>query len=108
MLGTYIVDETANPVCDLDDPHELVARALRPTQVAMRNRTLSQRIARDVWAEDRWAGIGWWSYYRPQWQLHAYWRDALEVHEVAALGGHAAVTDAAYTLHKELSGDLGR
>jgi hypothetical protein len=38
-LGTYRLDETANPLLDLDDARALFDRALRPTHVVIRDRT---------------------------------------------------------------------
>lgn len=105
-LGTYLIDEEAYPVLDLDDAAALSKRRLRPTDVVIRNRPRTQDIARAAHGEAKWAGLSWWSMHRPQWTLFTYWGTAgLEVHEVEPLPGHAAAEDAARLLGKSLSPD---
>ena len=53
-------------VPDLDDPAELLARSLRPSQVATRNRAVTQRIALSIF-EDGAEGLGWWSTLEASW-----------------------------------------
>jgi len=102
----YEVDETRHPACDLDDPSELVLRALRPTQVVVRNRPFTQRVARSIFVEQRWRGIRWWSYHRPRWPLLAYWADVLALRRVEEIEGHPALADAARTLTKSCEREL--
>ena len=105
-LITYQLDEDAHPLLDLDDAKALADRNLRPTEVAIRNRPRTQQIARRIHAEERWAGISWWSTHRPQWRVHVLWTAELEVMRVEGLPGHPSVLDAARTLDKELDDDL--
>jgi RES domain len=75
----FLADDT--PLLDLDDPRNLLARGLRPTQVIERNRAATQNWALNVFNErnDRgsriWQGVRWWSYHRPQWRIIGYWGD---------------------------------
>ncbi len=101
VLGTYRFDVERNPLLDLDDASALVVRNLRPTDIVRRNRPRTQQIAADVYAEDRWAGISWWSFHRPQWTLVALWAaDNLADVQIDDLAGHPAIEDAAVTLAK--------
>ncbi len=98
-LGTYRFDETANPLLDLDDARVLADRGLRPTHVVIRDRPRTQKMAADIFAEQRWAGIQWWSCYRPQWTAVALWAAAnLTVASVEDIPGHPALAEAAATL----------
>ncbi len=104
-LGTYRLDETANPLLDLDDADELSRRHIRPTHVVIRNRPRTQQIAADIFNERRWAGIQWWSYQRPQWTVVALWATGtLTVASVDELRGHPALDDAARVLAKSRRG----
>jgi hypothetical protein len=38
-----------------------------------RDRRVTQSWALRVYDEDRWAGIRWWSYYRPEWGSYGIW-----------------------------------
>lgn len=76
-LGVYWLPDDL-PLLDFDDPTNLRARAIRPTQVVERNRPATQQRAKDVYDEyapsgRRWAGLRWWSYHRPEWQNLAVW-----------------------------------
>lgn len=103
-LGTYRFDETANPVLDLDDARALLDRHLRPTDVVVRNRPRTQAIAERIFNEGRWAGIGWWSYHRPQWALVALWSTVtLSLERTEDLGGHPALSEAAAALAKHVA-----
>lgn len=107
-MGVYGFDEESHPLLDLDDAPTLLERGLRPTDVVIRNRPRTQRIARLIHAEERWAGMSWWSMHRPQWTLHLIWApDALVVERVEPLVGHRAVVDASRLLVKQLESDLG-
>jgi hypothetical protein len=55
-------------VIDLDDPSTLIATNLRPSQVATRKRTVTQRQAADVYESHPEAiGIRWWSTLESSW-----------------------------------------
>jgi hypothetical protein len=106
-LAVYSVDEERFPLLDLDDAAALLHRALRPTDVVMRNRPRTQAIARQAHAEARWSGIGWWSMHRPQWALHCWWNLAgFELEAVEDLRGHPALRDAARTLAKPIDAQM--
>ena len=51
---------------DLDDPEQLVRRALRPSLVATRRRSDTQPIALSVFQEGA-SGLGWWSTLEAAW-----------------------------------------
>ena len=107
-LATYTIDEERHPLLDLDDARTMLDRGLRPTDVVIRDRPRTQRIAADVFAEGRWAGLSWWSLHRPQWTLFVIWEpEALagEI-EITALDRHPALLDAARLLGKEVAMDL--
>ena len=102
-LGTYRLDETTNPLLDLDDAKALLERHLRPTDVVVRNRPRTHGIAEKVFREGRWAGIRWWSYHRPQWALVALWSTVqITSDSVDDLEGHPALLDAGKTLAKHM------
>src|SRR5207247_1105317 len=61
-------------IVDLDDPSVLIARRLRPSQVATRRRAVTQPIARSVF-EDGADGLSWWS------TLAATWTNVTLFHE---------------------------
>lgn len=107
MLGVYSVDEEVHPLLDFDDPRTLLDRALRPTDIVIRNRPRTQRIARDAFAAHRWSGLSWWSMHRPQWTLKMMWCvDDLSLEEVQPLPGNPALLDAARLLAKNLDEDI--
>jgi hypothetical protein len=58
--------ELAGGLLDLDDPRELLARELRPSGVATRQRDLTQEIALSLFAEDV-DGFEWWSTIEGSW-----------------------------------------
>ena len=64
---------------DLDDPAELVARRIRPSQVATMRRTVTQAIAVSVF-RDGVVGMEWWS------TLDAEWTNVTLFHERALAG----------------------
>jgi len=102
-VATYeIPDDT--PILDLDDAQALVDRGLRPTQVVTRARAVTQPWAFRIFQEPvRWAGVRWWSYYRPEWPIVGLWRDeSLVVRKTEPLDiDHPAVDEAAKELAKE-------
>ena len=104
-LGTYHLDEETHPLLDLDDAGVLLARGLRPTDVVIRNRPRTRRLAEGIARERQWSGIRWWSYHRPQWAAVALWDlEELTVERVEAITGHPALVDAATTLAKPRRG----
>ncbi len=106
-LGTYSVNEEVHPLLDFDDPKVLLDRALRPTEVVIRNRPRTQQIARDVHAEGKWRGLSWWSMHRPRWTLHILWHvDGIVVEHIEPLSGHPGLLDAGRLLAKQLDPDV--
>lgn len=106
-LGVYSVDEEVHPLLDLDDARALLDRALRPTDIVVRNRPRTQQLARDVFAEARWGGLSWWSMHRPQWSLHVLWHvGGITVEDIQLLPGHPGLHDAGRLLAKHLADDL--
>ena len=76
---------------------------MRPTQVIERNRAYTQTIALEIHQEQRWSGIRWWSFHRPQWRVWCLWDIEPVCEEVQELdASHAAVRDAAGTLAKPI------
>ena len=51
---------------DLDDPMELASRQLRPSMVATRDRTVTQRVALRIFEEGM-LGLSWWSTLEATW-----------------------------------------
>jgi RES domain len=61
------LDESSlEEVLDLDDPRTLVAREIRPSGVATGDRTVTQRMALEVYQEGA-SGIAWWSTIEASW-----------------------------------------
>lgn len=99
---------------DLDDPNALQRRALRPTQIIVRNLGVTQGWARCIYEERddrgrrRWAGISWWSFVYPAWDAIALWvepgvKPPHRLVEVEPLDvTHRAVVAAATTLGRPI------
>ena len=64
-LATF-EDAALDRLVDLDDATELVHRDLRPSMVATRDRTVTQRIALQVFEEGM-LGLCWWSTLEASW-----------------------------------------
>jgi hypothetical protein len=86
--------DPAPRLIDLDDPAVLVARALRPSAVSTRQRSVTQPQARAAYEEARRIdGLRWWSTYESAWMnitLFDRARSKLHVTSVHAL----SITDA--------------
>ena len=61
------------PVCDLDDPAQLVRLSLRPSEVVVRDYTRTRAWARRIYEQRKWAGVQWWSYYNSDWTSFGLW-----------------------------------
>jgi hypothetical protein len=92
-LARLIVDETVRLV-DLDDPRELAARTLRPSQVATGRRLLTQSMAVSIFDEGA-AGLLWWS------TLEAAWTNATLFYERVA--AHVRIANSPVLLTKRLA-----
>ncbi len=105
LIVTFSFDTETHPLLDLDDARELVQRSLRPTQVVIRDRPFTQSVAASVFAEGRWAGLGWWSFYRPEWPVAVLWDETtLGVLHMEEIVNHPALEQAAARLHKVRDG----
>lgn len=84
-LASYTLDDD-HAVCDMDDTHRLVELELRPSQVVTRDRSVTQRWAAELFSQDRFVGVRWWSYYDARWGSLALWHaDLLTVTDVEVL-----------------------
>lgn len=79
-LATYEVPDDL-PVFDVNDVDALKSIGVtRPTDVITRDRALTQAWARTIYGLGRYAGIVWWSYYKPEWPVFGLWdRTALRL-----------------------------
>jgi hypothetical protein len=67
-LGIYQLPDDLR-LLDLDNPTELAERSLRPTQIVVRNLSVSQAWGHRIWDErdphdphsHRWQAVAWWS-----------------------------------------------
>jgi len=108
-LGIYELPDDLR-VLDLDDPAQLVRLGLRPTQIVIRNLTVTQAWGHRIWSEtephigDRaWQAVSWWSYHRPIWTVLASWLQP-ELVRVEPLNlDHPALQDAGKTLQRHIS-----
>ncbi len=76
----------AAPICNLDDPAQLGALGLRPSDVVSRDYTRSRAWAHRIYEQGRWIGVRWWSFYDPQWASFGLWETGqLELEEVRLL-----------------------
>ena len=110
VLGTYELPDDA-PILDLDDARALLDRGLRPTQVIVRNRPVTQAWALRVFRETddsragarKWDGVRWWSYQRPQWRVYGIWGSKPRCVHVDKLDvSHTSVVDAARVLARPI------
>lgn len=102
-LGRY---QLANerPVCDLDDPRQLLELGLRPSDVVTRDYARSRGWARQLYERGEWVGVKWWSYYSPEWCSWGLWDTAeLTLDEVIPLDiGQRAVQGAARVIARRI------
>lgn len=78
VLGVFdMPDDT--PLLDLDDANNLLQWGLRPRQVVIRDRAMTQGWAlrifqhRDGAGRRMYDGVKWWSFQRPQWTVFGIW-----------------------------------
>jgi hypothetical protein len=74
-FATYEFDDRAH-VCDLDDPAQLLALRMRPSQVISRDYPQTRRSALGIFQSGSWVGIRWWSWYEASWTNVALWDQA--------------------------------
>lgn len=71
-IASYRLREDVR-VCDMDDPAQLLALGLKPSDIVSRDYTRTRAWARRVYEQGTWAGIRWWSYYHPEWTSFGLW-----------------------------------
>jgi hypothetical protein len=104
-IAHYRLDEAA-PICDLDDPAQLVALELRPSEIVSRDYARTRKWAAGIYRQRRWIGVRWWSYYDPRWSSFGLW----EVNRVSLRGvrtlrlDDGAVLEAAHVICRRRSG----
>jgi hypothetical protein len=100
VLAWYDLPDTLLPICDLDDPNELLAQELRPSTVITRDYQVSQAWALRLFDAHRWSGVRWWSYHDARWASMAIWDYLLVAqHGVEELTlRHPALQEAAHVL----------
>lgn len=89
---------------DLDHPRALEEHDLIPSDIATRDRAVTQGWALRIWREQRWRGVRFWSSLEAKWPVIARWTvDDLRVREVETLTMfHPAVRQAADFLAIEI------
>lgn len=98
-LAWYDVDN-ATRIADLDDPRELIARALRPSGVITRDYSRTQAWALAIYHSNVVAGVRWWSYHDARWGSLGLW----DLHGITDSGAdpldmeHPALSEAAEVL----------
>jgi RES domain len=107
-LGVYRLPDDLR-VLDLDDAAQLLRLGLRPTQVVIRNLTVTRAWGHRIWSEtephtgDRaWQAVSWWSYHRPFWSVVASWMRPEFVRVEPLDLGHPAILDSAKALQRVL------
>lgn len=111
VLVTYEADPPPE-VLDLDDAEVLWNLNAKPTDVVSRDRETTRELALRIWFQRRWAGLRWWSWWRPAWRNQILWAElddndpwTLEVVDLKRLwSGHEAVQLAAEFLRRRLPG----
>jgi hypothetical protein len=61
------------PIYNLDDPDQLLALGLRPSDVVSRDYARTRAWARRIYERGQWSGVRWWSYYDPAWSSYGLW-----------------------------------
>jgi len=94
-----------SPVCDLDDPRQLLALGLRPSDVVSRDYARSRAWALRIHRQGTWVGVRWWSYYDPEWASLGLWNpERLRLKEVTPLKlDDPALAEAARTIVRRIA-----
>ncbi len=84
-------------IVNLDDANALLSYGLRPSNVVTRERKTTQSWALRIYKDGAADGVGWWSYYKPEWASIGFWnRRHLRLASVEPLSlRHPSVVDAA-------------
>lgn len=102
-VGRYILDDRT-AVCNLDDPEQLLALNLRPSDVVSRHYARTQAWALRLYDRRAWAGVRWWSYYDSKWASFGLWDStslALEAVEPLTLD-HPSFQEGADTIGRRI------
>jgi len=85
------------PLCDLDDPAQLIRLNLRPSEVVVRDYFRTRVWARRIYDQRKWSGVQWWSYYDSEWTSIGLWDvSKLSISDVEILSlDHPALVEAA-------------
>ena len=102
-IGQYRLADDAR-VCNLDDPRQLLALNLRPSDIVSRDYTRTRSWARRIYENRAWIGVRWWSYYESSWSSFGLWDIAgLSVDTVTVLTiQNADLRDASRTIVRRL------
>jgi hypothetical protein len=102
MARYYLPDDS--PVCDLDDPQQLLALSLRPSDVVSHDYARTRSWARRIHCQGTWTGVRWWSYYDSEWASLALWNlDRLRLKDVVTLNlDDAGLAEAARTIVRRI------
>jgi hypothetical protein len=98
-VARFALAENA-PICNLDDPNQLLALGLRPSDVVSRDYLRSRAWARRIYGQGKWRGVRWWSYYDPAWSSFGLWDiEGLTLDDVTPLTlDHPALVEASRTI----------
>ncbi|MDQ6929434.1 MAG: RES family NAD+ phosphorylase [Candidatus Eremiobacteraeota bacterium] len=90
---------------NMNDVAGLQELGLVPTEVIVRDRKVTQRWAREIYAKKAWSGIQWWSYYCSLWVCYGFWEYAgiTTVVTTALTTRHPAVIEAAHEIVRVVS-----
>ena len=106
------LDDSALPTLpDLDDPSQLVARGLRPSEVATRIRKRTQRQALEIYEEGA-TGFAWWSAVESSWPNVTLFAERADIglgtEPEPLTSEHPAVVEAAGVLAVSLEPSVSR
>jgi hypothetical protein len=103
-LARYAL-KPGDAVCNLDDPAQLIALGLRPSDVVSRDYSVSRAWARRIYDQKKWIGVRWWSYYSPKWSSYGLWDlRGLSFEDVTPLRlDHPALVEASNTIVRRIA-----
>ncbi|MHB8147518.1 MAG: RES domain-containing protein [Vulcanimicrobiaceae bacterium] len=98
-LAWFELRSGARPLCNLDDPRELVAQGLRPSRIVTRDYNESRAWALRIFETKQWCGVRWWSYHDARWASIGLWDEIIADHGIETLSlNHPAIREAADVL----------
>lgn len=104
-IARYRMDPTI-AICNLDEPAQLAALGLRPSDVVSGAYARTREWARRLFQDGRWGGVRWWSYYDPRWSSFGIWATgAISLADVRRLTfADAALLEAARSIARSVTG----